>query len=150
LALVSNWPFGAGGTSGSVAGGASGCQALLGAVVEVALDASALGLGGVDHPGSAGLDLGHLLGEPLVAAGAEQGGGHVTLDVGDRPHHPGGQQQHQADQDRGHRRGSTGEVQRPEVDPVVGQQPHPVVRSSGRRARHSRAVGAVTFRGRSS
>ena len=47
-------------------------QALLGAVVEVALDPEALGLGGAHHPGPAVLELGDPDGE-RPGTGAEQG-----------------------------------------------------------------------------
>ena len=47
-------------------------QPLLGAVVEVALDAAPFGLGAVDRRRPAGLEARHLLHEDLVRAGTEQ------------------------------------------------------------------------------
>jgi hypothetical protein len=72
-----------------------GDQPLLGAVVEVALDAAALGLGRVDGPVAAGLERLDP-GLELVLAGAQQGlgdgavgGGHALDGPGGR-HHQGG------------------------------------------------------------
>ena len=62
-----------------------GDEALLGAVVEVALDAPALGLGAVDGRGPAGLGATDLLAQLVAAAGTEQPAGRSHVEAAE--HH---------------------------------------------------------------
>ena len=83
-------------------------EPLLGAVVEVALDAAPFGLGAVDRRRPARLEARHLLHEGLVGAGTEQPSGHRRLDVGRGERDPRGDEHQPGDTDRGRRRGRRG------------------------------------------
>ena len=75
-------------------------EPLLGAVVEVAFDPPPLGLGRVDRRGAARLQVGHLLGEPLVLGRPEQPVGERPLDGRRADRHPRRDEQEADDADR--------------------------------------------------
>jgi hypothetical protein len=100
-----------------------GHQPLLGTVVEIALDAAALGLGAVDRRRPARLQPRDLLAQLVLRTGRQQLAGHDHVELGQPDGRPGGGDRQAERPDDAHRRraGALGDVEQPEVGGVVGQ-----------------------------
>ena len=125
-----------------------GDQPLLGAVVQVALDPAALGVGGVDHPGPAALELADPGGQlRAAAAGPDHPPGEGSVQRGHALGHARrGQQQDQADRrrdrqlDRGGRQGRADVKLRMQLQPQQsGQSQHG--QREGPQHDHERGLG---------
>ena len=126
-----------------------GDQALLGAVVEVALDAAALGLGAVDRRGAAGLELGDPgLEVAAAASGPSSQRASAGAEAGEHDRRPRGEQGQPEQADHGQADGADArpDLEEPELGGAAGQAPDVERKGEqGRRAAPDATMSTTTF-----